>query len=138
VPVYQEYMNPILDVLRREGRSLTIEQLDRHVIAEMKLAHDVATIPHDVEKPDRSEVSYRIAWSRTYLTANVDATPAVVEIRDPVRPGSLGYVELRPLVLRRLVEILVRPREERERLARALAFGSAASFGTSAASARSA
>jgi hypothetical protein len=45
VPVYQEYMNPILDVLRREGRPLTIEQLDRHVIAEMKLASDVAAIP---------------------------------------------------------------------------------------------
>ena len=67
VPVYQEYMNPILDVLRREGRPLTIEQLDSHVIAEMKLAPDVAAIPHDAEKPDRSEVSYRIAWSRTYL-----------------------------------------------------------------------
>ena len=67
VPVYQEYMNPILAVLRREGRPLTIEQLDRHVIAEMKLGPEVATIPHDVEKPDRSEVSYRIAWSRTYL-----------------------------------------------------------------------
>jgi 5-methylcytosine-specific restriction protein B len=67
VPVYQEYMNPILAVLRRVGRPLTIEQLDRHAIAEMKLAPEVAAIPHDVEKPDRSEVSYRIAWSRTYL-----------------------------------------------------------------------
>jgi hypothetical protein len=60
-------MNPILDVLRREGRPLTIEQLDRHVITEMKLAPDVAAIPHDAEKPDRSEVGYRIVWSRTYL-----------------------------------------------------------------------
>ena len=66
VSVYQEYMNPILAVLR-QARPLTMEQLDRHVIREMKLASDVATVPQDVEKPDRSEVGYRIAWSWTYL-----------------------------------------------------------------------
>jgi restriction endonuclease Mrr len=67
VPVFQEYMNPILDVLRREGRALTIEQLDKRVIDVMRLPTEVASVPHDAEKPDRSEVSYRIAWSRSYL-----------------------------------------------------------------------
>lgn len=67
VPVYQEYMNPLLTVLRREGRALAIEALDQLVIAEMGLARDVVAIPHDASKPDRSEVSYRISWARTYL-----------------------------------------------------------------------
>ena len=67
VPVYQEYMNPLLAVLRREAVPQTIEELDRLVITEMKLAEDVTSVPHDPEKPDRSEVSYRIAWARTYL-----------------------------------------------------------------------
>jgi 5-methylcytosine-specific restriction protein B len=67
VPSFQEYMNPILTVVRRFGKPLTIEQMDREVIAEMKLAPDIAALPHEVAKPDRSEVSYRIAWARSYL-----------------------------------------------------------------------
>lgn len=67
VPVYQEYMSPVLDVCRREDRPITIEELDQLVIAAMKLPQAIAAIPHDTEKPDRSEVSYRIAWSRSYL-----------------------------------------------------------------------
>ena len=67
VPVYQEYMNPLLEVLRSQGQALRIEELDRLVIAAMKLSTDIAAIPHDPEKPDRSEVSYRMAWARTFL-----------------------------------------------------------------------
>jgi 5-methylcytosine-specific restriction enzyme subunit McrC len=38
-----------------------------------------------------------------FPTATAGATPAVVEIRDPMGTGVLGYVELRPVVLRELV-----------------------------------
>ena len=67
VPVYQAYMNPILGVLRRAGRPLVNEELDERVIGELGLAPEVVAIPHDPEKPARSEVSYRLAWARTYL-----------------------------------------------------------------------
>lgn len=67
VPVFQEYMQTILDVLRRAARALTIEELDRLVVEAMKLPPDVVAIPHDPERPDRSEVGYRMAWARTYL-----------------------------------------------------------------------
>jgi restriction system protein len=67
VPVYQEYMNPLLEALRSQGQALPIEEVDRLVIAAMKLPADIVAIPHDPEKPDRSEVSYRMAWARTYL-----------------------------------------------------------------------
>ena len=66
-PVYQEYMNPLLEVLRSQGQALRIEELDRLVIAAMKLSADIVAMPHDPERPDRSEVSYRMAWARTYL-----------------------------------------------------------------------
>lgn len=66
VPVFQEYMNPMLDVLRG-GTALRIEDLDRLVIDAMKLPPAITSIPHDPEKPDRSEVGYRMAWARTYL-----------------------------------------------------------------------
>jgi 5-methylcytosine-specific restriction enzyme B len=67
VPVYQRYMNPILAALRGLGGSASIEALDSAVIENMTLPHDVVSIPHTPDKPDRSEVSYRMAWARTYL-----------------------------------------------------------------------
>ncbi len=67
VPVFQDYMNPLLAVLRRAGRPLGIEEMDRLVVEEMKLPPEVVAVPHEAEKPDRSEVSYRLAWARTYL-----------------------------------------------------------------------
>ena len=66
-PGYPEYMNPLLDVLRREGRSLPIEELDRLVIIAMGLSPAVVAIPHDPDKPDRSKVGYKLAWVRSYL-----------------------------------------------------------------------
>ena len=65
VPVFQEYMNPLLEVLRREARPITIEALDRAIVDAMRLPPEVANVPHDPERPDRTEVSYRIAWART-------------------------------------------------------------------------
>lgn len=67
VPVFQEYMNPVLEVLRQQARPLSIEALDRAIADVMQLPPEVARVPHDPERPDRSEVSYRIAWARTYL-----------------------------------------------------------------------
>jgi 5-methylcytosine-specific restriction protein B len=67
VPVYQAYMNPILEALRSAVGPLLIEELDQRVLAQMALGADVVAIPHDPAKPDRSEVSYRMAWARTYL-----------------------------------------------------------------------
>jgi 5-methylcytosine-specific restriction protein B len=67
VPVFQEYFNPILEVLRAHGGSMAIEELERRVSAHMKLGDAVLAIPHDPKNPDRSEVGYRMAWARTYL-----------------------------------------------------------------------
>src|SRR5687767_4045730 len=67
VPVFQEYMNPILAALRSLGGSASIEELDARVRQEMELSDEILAIPHKPEHPDRSEASYRMAWSRTYL-----------------------------------------------------------------------
>jgi 5-methylcytosine-specific restriction protein B len=67
VPVYQDYMNPILAALRSAGRPLLIEELDQRVLSQMALSAEVVAVPHDPEKSERSEVSYRMAWARTYL-----------------------------------------------------------------------
>jgi 5-methylcytosine-specific restriction enzyme subunit McrC len=60
-----------------------------------------------------------------YPTTARGATDAVVEIRDPVRSGALGFVALRPVVLGELAAA-VRESSERaegERMAARLAFG---------------
>ena len=60
-----------------------------------------------------------------FPTIIADATAAVIEIRDPVRAGALGYVALRPVVLGELLEA-VRvdgDPERRVRMAKRLAFG---------------
>src|SRR5688572_23874182 len=67
VPVYQAYMNPILEALRSAVGPLLIEELDQRVLAKLALGAEVVAIPHDPAKPERSEVSYRMAWARTYL-----------------------------------------------------------------------
>lgn len=67
VPVYQEYMNPVLHVLRDHPEGLSIDELDRRVIEHMQLPPEIVAVPQDPEKPDRTQVGYRIAWARTYL-----------------------------------------------------------------------
>lgn len=60
-----------------------------------------------------------------FPTITADATAAVIEIRDPLRAGALGYVALRPVVLGELLEA-VRvdgDPDRRVRLAKRLAFG---------------
>lgn len=58
-----------------------------------------------------------------FPTAATDATPAVVELRDPASTGALGYVELRPVILSELVAAVQGSRAMRESLATRLAFG---------------
>ncbi len=67
VPVFQEYMNPMLEVLRGQSGAVSIEELERRVLEAMNVADAVRAVPHDADKPDRSEVGYRMAWARTYL-----------------------------------------------------------------------
>lgn len=70
VPVYQEYMNPILKALRDLGGSGTIAAIDERVARDMKLSEAVLGMPHDPAVPDgQSEVEYRMAWARSYLKA---------------------------------------------------------------------
>jgi 5-methylcytosine-specific restriction protein B len=67
VPVFQEYMNPMLQLLRVRSQPVSIEELDRAIVEKLELAPNVRSLPHDPERPDRTEVSYRIAWARSYL-----------------------------------------------------------------------
>jgi 5-methylcytosine-specific restriction protein B len=66
VPAFQAYMNPILEVLRESGSGLQIPDLDAKVIDRMRIPEAVLRIRHG-DDPGVSEVSYLMAWARTYL-----------------------------------------------------------------------
>jgi len=66
-PVFQRYMNPIIEVLKGREAPMSNDDLDTAAAKKMGLSPDVLAVPHNEEKGEGSEVSYRMAWARTYL-----------------------------------------------------------------------
>lgn len=78
-----------------------------------------------IDEINRGDIPRIFGELLTVLEREKDATAAVIEIRDPVRAGALGYVALRPVALGELLEA-VRvdgDPDRRVRLAKRLAFG---------------
>ena len=67
VPNYHELFNPLLKALHELGGSGTISEIYDTVVEQSDLPDDVAEIPHNPEKSNRTELGYRLAWARTYL-----------------------------------------------------------------------
>ena len=67
VPVYQDYMNPIVAVLRDSGGPMSNSDLNEATAKRMGLDASVLAILHDPEKSEQPESFYRMAWARTYL-----------------------------------------------------------------------
>lgn len=65
IPTHLEMMNPLLTALRALGGSASTEAIDERVIRDMNLSNDIISIPHG--EPGKTEVAYRLAWTRTYL-----------------------------------------------------------------------
>jgi restriction system protein len=66
VPTYDSMMNPLLIALDELGGSGTIEEIDQKTIELMKIPEEILEMPHG-EKGYKSEVEYRLAWTKTYL-----------------------------------------------------------------------
>ena len=67
VPVFWQYMQPIVEVLRELGGSGTIQELEERVPSRLGLSVEQLAVRHDPERGKQSEVGYRMAWARTYL-----------------------------------------------------------------------
>lgn len=68
VPSFDSMMKPMIQALQDLGGSASVETLDQKTIDLMDLDPLVRNIPHTRQGSDhRSEVSYRLAWARTYL-----------------------------------------------------------------------
>jgi len=59
-------MVPLLHALKELGGSATIEELNERIYSVAKLPESVLQIPHS-ENDTRTEIEYRLAWTRTYL-----------------------------------------------------------------------
>ncbi|MBD5458153.1 MAG: hypothetical protein HDR27_06220 [Lachnospiraceae bacterium] len=66
VPGFEQMIKPVLIALDKKGGEASVEELDEIVIEVMELPEKITQIKHK-DSGKQSEVSYRIAWARTYL-----------------------------------------------------------------------
>lgn len=67
VPTFDQMMNPLLQAIKSLGGSGTIEELDDKVAEILNLSDEQLEVLHNPERGGQTEVSYRLAWTRTYL-----------------------------------------------------------------------
>lgn len=66
IPSYDQFIIPLLKALKELGGSGSIEEINETVYEILKLPDEILEIPHS-ENDTRSEIEYRLAWTRTYL-----------------------------------------------------------------------
>ncbi len=67
VPSFDSLMNPLLDALRELGGSGTIDEIYEKAVELIQLPHEVVSVIHNSDRGNQTEISYRLAWARTYL-----------------------------------------------------------------------
>lgn len=65
IPTHDALFNPTLTAIRALGGSASIAEITNRVIEDLSLPPDITQIPHG--RGRRTELEYRLAWSRTYL-----------------------------------------------------------------------
>lgn len=66
LPSYDELIIPTVKALVKLGGSGSIEEINTKVYEIANLSDEILQIPHE-EEGSKTEVDYRLAWSRTYL-----------------------------------------------------------------------
>lgn len=66
MPTFDELMNPLIEALKALGGSGTINEINEKVFELQKIPQTILDVPHGTGS-SRSEIEYRIAWTRTYL-----------------------------------------------------------------------
>lgn len=67
MPTVQDLMNPLLSALRVLGGSGSIAEIDDKVIELEGYPDELVSELHDPGNSTRTQISYRLAWARTYL-----------------------------------------------------------------------
>ena len=64
IPKHDDLFNPLLQALHELGSSASVTELEQRVSAILNLTDDEVAVIH---KGNRTQLSYRLAWARTYL-----------------------------------------------------------------------
>ena len=92
LPTYDSLMNPILKALRFLGGSASIDEMYDKVVEIENIDEEISSVFHDQEKSNQTEVSYRLAWARTYLKKyGVDDKLASIIIRSDSPQIALAF-----------------------------------------------
>lgn len=67
VPRKEDMYNPLLQALRDLGGSGTIDEIAERVIVALQIPEEAASLVHNADYSNATEVEYRLAWARTYL-----------------------------------------------------------------------
>jgi restriction system protein len=67
LPKYEALVVPMLDALKGLGGSATVDELDAAVSSSLGLTDKQLQLPHGRENDARTELEYRLAWTRTIL-----------------------------------------------------------------------
>lgn len=71
IPAFKDLFDLVVDALTSFGGAATIKEIDEYVetylISNKTISEPEAQAPHNPNRPDRTELQYRLAWARTYL-----------------------------------------------------------------------
>lgn len=109
LPTIEKLFNPLLKAMQELGGSATIDEINEKVTESLNLPQEILDLPHGEER-GRTEIEYRLAWTRTYLkkygilenssrgvwslnkefkmTKSIDGKEIIKKIREDVTPKS--------------------------------------------------
>ncbi len=67
MPTFDSLMNPLIEALFELGGSGSIDEIHETVIEMQNIDDELASVPHNPDKSNLTEIGYRMAWARTYL-----------------------------------------------------------------------
>lgn len=67
MPTFDRLMNPLLSALFALGGSGSVDEIYEKVVELENIDDETASVPHNPEKSNQTEVGYRLAWARTHL-----------------------------------------------------------------------
>lgn len=71
IPQFKEMFALVIEALNNFGGAATIKEIDEYaetyLISKKTISEIEAQSPHNPDRPDRTELQYRLAWARTYL-----------------------------------------------------------------------
>lgn len=71
IPQFKDMFALVIDALHSFGGAATIKEIDEYLetylISKKAISELEAQAPHNPDRPDRTELQYRLAWARTYL-----------------------------------------------------------------------